>query len=265
MGTDNGNAPEERKEAPDDNKIGNTSSYSRLVQVRLGKRERSILLGINGEEWTPFAEWKCGQSKNKATISRAINKLIRSQLIESDYDYAEGMRSSMRRDKNGMEQNYNIYYDRTRMLKLTPLGAAVVEQFRDVLASGRRIRWFRTAPILSPEQEELQTLRDLVAVSEASLIYFPDYIARYFFRAVADFPKLESMLEGARRDVGEWQHRIAELEGQAVTLPPILAADANERRQPIWADLCSQAKAAFEATDPPPLFAFNSGGDTKAG
>jgi hypothetical protein len=256
-------ATEERIEAQDDNKICVTKSYSHLVRMRLGKRERAILLSINGDDWTPLEAWKPGQREGKATLSRAINKLIRLGLIESDYDYVWSARSSKRRDKDGVEQKYNIYYDRTRKLKLTPLGAAVVEQFRNALASGKRIRWFKTAPLLSPEQDELQTLRDLVACSQLGLEYFPQWIeknrvwverSRGSMTALGldegafqtDFPKLESMLEAMRRDVGEWQRRIAELEAQNVTLPPILAADADKRREPIVAHLNSRAKAAIK-------------------
>ena len=128
-------------ESPDDKKMDETSSFSHLVKARLGKRERSILLSVNGEEWTPFPEWS--EPKNKPTVSRAIHKLIRLQLIESDFDYAESMRSAKRCDKDGVEQNYYIYYDRTRKLRLTRLGAIVVNQYRDALASGKRIRWSR--------------------------------------------------------------------------------------------------------------------------
>jgi hypothetical protein len=130
-------------EAPDDKKIGDAQSYSHLVNTRLGQRERSILLGINGEEWTPLAEWKCDQRKGKSALSRVIAKLVRLGLVESDFDRVFGVRSSMRRDKDGVEKNYNIYYDRTRKLRLTRCGAAVVNQFRDALVSGQRIRWSR--------------------------------------------------------------------------------------------------------------------------
>jgi hypothetical protein len=239
-------APEERMDAPDDNEIVSAPSYLRLVHVRFGKQERALLLGANGENWTPLPEWN--QPKNKPTLSRAIHKLIHLGLIESDYDYAPGQRSATRRDRwDGSEQNYNIYYDRTRMLKLTPLGAAVVDQFRDALASGKRIRWFRTAPILSPEQEELQRVRDLVACSELGLKRFGDWSERFrIFDMPVLFSHLQSTLEAMRRDVGEWQKRIAELEADGVTLPPILAADAIERREVIWADLCSRVHAVHE-------------------
>jgi hypothetical protein len=264
MSTDNiiatgtGGAPEERTEAPDDNKICATSSYSHLVRVRLGKQERALLLGANGDDWTPLEAWKPGQREGKATLSRSISKLIRLKLIESDYGFAQGKRSTTRRDKDGVEQNYYIYYDRTRMLKLTPLGAAVVEQFRNALASGKRIRWFKTAPQLSPEQEELQTLRDLVACSQVGLEHFGRWIEekRFVWRAAGrdtreliDCSKAESLLEATSRDMDEWQRRIAELEAQGVTLPPVLAADANKRREPIWRQLCSRVEAAVNEVE----------------
>jgi hypothetical protein len=142
--TGTASATEARMEAPNDNKICETSSGSHLVHVRLGQRERSILLGINGEAWTPFPEWN--ERKNRPTLSRAINYLIRLELIESAYDSVPGKRSTTRRDKDGVEQNYNIYYDWTRKLRLTRLGARVVEHYRDALTHGYRIRWSRLAP-----------------------------------------------------------------------------------------------------------------------
>jgi hypothetical protein len=140
------------QETPNDKKIGNTQSHSHLVHVRLGKRERSILLGLNGDAWawTQFPEWN--DPKSKTTFSRAINKLIRLELIESDYDRVWGSRHATRRDKNGIEQNYNIYFDRTRKLSLTRCGEAVVNQFHDELISGKRIRWSR---FVMPEPEDL--------------------------------------------------------------------------------------------------------------
>jgi hypothetical protein len=176
-------SPEERKEAPDDNKIWCTSSGSHLVQVRLGQRERSILLGINGEAWTPFPEWN--ERKNRPTLSRAINYLIRLELIESDYDYAPGKRSTTRRVKDGVGQNYNIYYDRTRKLRLTRLGARVVEHYREALTHGYGIRWSRLAP-------ELGTVHLMTCqrTGERRLqIKLPDNVATEDMRGVVAYAK----------------------------------------------------------------------------
>jgi hypothetical protein len=136
--------PVDNKMTPDENEMLCASSGSHLVNVRLGHVERAILLGINGQAWTSLTEWT--ERKKRPSLSRAINWLVRLGLIESAYDRVPSKRSSTRRDQNGVEQEYRIYYDRTRKLRLTRLGAQVVEHYREALTHGHRIRWSRFDP-----------------------------------------------------------------------------------------------------------------------
>jgi hypothetical protein len=139
-----GKAPDDDKMTPDENEMLCASSGSHLVSVRLGHVERSILLAINGQAWTPLVEWS--EHKKRPSLSRAINWLVRLGLIENAYDRVPSKRSSTRRDQNGVEQEYRIYYDRMRKLRLTRLGAQVVEHYREALTHGYRIRWARFDP-----------------------------------------------------------------------------------------------------------------------
>jgi hypothetical protein len=242
------------QEAPDDKQMM-SSSISHLVQVRFGKQERSILLSANGETWTPFAAWNRDERKNKPTLCRAINKLIGLKLVESGYDYPHGGARSpeanetntqpTRRRIRGGEQTYRLGFTRitrriigeeqtyrttvyVRKLKLTTLGAAVVDQFRDVLASGKRIRWARFKPpslppepppprpreLQRPEQEELRLLlvaiRNVTVVLPAAIESMRDQAAR--------LPDAERELRRGKRQLKTWRQRVAELGSAGVTV-----------------------------------------------
>jgi hypothetical protein len=122
----------------------------------------------------------------------------------------------------------------------------VVDQFRDALASGKRIRWLRFKPVLSPEQEELQMLRDWMEQARFHREWLPKDVEKAR-KSAAELPKLERMLEAMRRDVVEWERRIAELEAQGVTLPPVSDADFRERRTARAAKLWGMAKRLLSA------------------
>jgi hypothetical protein len=174
-------------ETPNSNKMTVPSCCS-LVQVRLGKHERQILLA-NSEAWTVCEEWNRiryprALRKAHAPFSRAISRLVRLKLIEDTTsqvripeDHEANTQLIKRRDKDGFEWTYPRRYIQMRYQRLTPLGAAVVDQFRDVLASSKRIRWSRFDPPPAPppppepppqppkptkEQRELKFLKQLL-------------------------------------------------------------------------------------------------------
>jgi hypothetical protein len=219
-----------------------TSPCCSLGHVRLGKHERRILLA-QSVEFAPFEEWNSRAvreaRKTHAPISRAINRLARLKLIE-DASRSERIPERheaaaqviKRRDKRGFETTYSPVYMTVRYLRLTPLGAAVVDQFRDALASGKRIRWSRFKPPpeppvppepepvkVSPEQEELSLLKNSMCMAEYSCELVSGGIERAR-DAAAQLPHLEERLRDSRFAIEEMKRRIAELEAEGVTLPP---------------------------------------------
>jgi len=220
-----------------DGKLVRVRSAFHLVRSRLGRHERALLLAANPDTWTPIPGWRTDR-KRLSVISRVCTRLENLKLIERHYDdrwepwtHRDDSNSKLvvRRDPNGYENSYRLCVGE-HSFKLTPLGAAVVEQFHDELTTGRRIRWSRfdsssLPPLppepdkLTPEQEELQQLKNSLRWWMVQRDFSPsciDTVRRRF----EELPQLEANLENWQRTSAEWERRCAELEAAGVTLTP---------------------------------------------
>jgi hypothetical protein len=259
-------------ETPNSNKLI-TSTCCHLVHVRLGRLERSVLLA-NTETWTPYEEWnqikfEKALRKTHAPLSRAIYRLVRLKLVETDYSQVyspddDGTNTQLitrriqageqtykrggcriTRHIIGQELTYRRRYIQTRYLRLTPLGAAVVDQFRVALASGKRIRWARFKPPslppepppaqpepvkLSPEQEELRLALNSLHLADWHQSFLTSQVEQAR-EAAAELPKLEAAFAAVRSRVEAGRQRIAELRARGVALPEDQSEpDASEGR-----------------------------------
>jgi hypothetical protein len=160
-----------------------------LERTRLGKHERAILLA-HTETWALSEAWEAVHSvhsplaNKRPPLSRAIWRLERLKLIEVKWC--------------GSQCIGDGEYICGRQLRLTPLGVAVVEQFRDALASGKRIRWARfDAPDLS-KHKRLKVLKGSVGL-------------------LVTLRALRAATEGDLKQLQEMQQEIEQLEREGIT------------------------------------------------
>lgn len=132
------------------------SDFTPLRGVRLGRRERVLLLAAPSEEEVaarcagkresdkekaktdPYMAWAMAAAGDRGpgvTGSMPIIESTRSARVASQ-------RAARKLFAVGLVNYLNqIYGERRVYISLTPLGAAVVEHFRGELESGARIRW----------------------------------------------------------------------------------------------------------------------------
>jgi len=111
-----------------------TTLYARLRGMRLGARERYLLLrapapGVLSGPFEVTADLKTRAEKE--SMLRAARKLNRAGLTEPWY-----MQSDRR---NGQRCGFTSDY--VSAIKLTPLGAEVVKHYRRELTENKPIRW----------------------------------------------------------------------------------------------------------------------------
>ena len=128
---------------------------------RLGHVERHVLLHATSEyePIDPLVETRAGYE----ALSRAMRSLVRAGLLHS---------------RRETFSSYFLGGVRRTCSRLTPMGAAVVQQLRDELANGARIRWQRVQPDL---------LRALRRRGNALARTFARSVREELARAYADF------------------------------------------------------------------------------
>jgi hypothetical protein len=120
------------------------ATFGALHRVRLGSRERALLLDAEGRAFESDSKITGGLAVRGHNLGRALPGRERDLIVREDERSARvaAVRAAKRLEDLGLVEYRNqLRGQRLVYIALTDLGAAVVEHFRDELTTGRRIRW----------------------------------------------------------------------------------------------------------------------------
>ncbi len=129
-----------------------------LRGLRLGQREREVLLGAAGSEIYIVTE--AGMSRSlSAARRRAAQSLMKSGLVSATADFPEGKSKALPEQRHVRAQ-----------VSLTPLGRYVMTAFGRYIQGGKPVRWTRPAAgAMLPGKEPSQLVDETVARTQAAL------------------------------------------------------------------------------------------------
>lgn len=131
---------------------------SALRGLRLGQREREVLLGAAGSDIYIVTE--AGMSRSlSAARRRAAQSLMKAGLVSATNDTSEGKSQALADQSHARAQ-----------VSLTPLGRYVMAAFGRFIQGGKPVRWTRPAAgVAVPGKEPSQLIDETVARTQAAL------------------------------------------------------------------------------------------------
>ena len=131
---------------------------SALRGLRLGQREREVLLGAAGSD--TYIVTEAGMSRSlSAARRRAAQSLMKAGLVSPTTDSPEGKDTAVSDQRHHRAQ-----------VSLTPLGRYVMAAFGRFIQGGKPVRWTRPAAgIVLPGKEPSQLIDETVARTQAAL------------------------------------------------------------------------------------------------